>query len=273
MDTEQRKAIAKSVKSYLNMYSKSRKILRVIRPGDGETVFKSSEPGDATVTTSNKYLLYRGDDNTLHAYLSKDDVVTRKPNVRNMKHVPTFFTQRAYQLCTEKDIESLNQKTCKEFYEIEDENIAKLIEVAFSVNCMHLRSKLLKVDKNIIQSKDLKTALAKANSILKYRANTDGKEISFNVLSNVSYNVTNIHDSVKVNKEKGALSYKNNTLFTSSKIPGGVLYVMPSPEYLGVMPIVDDIYILLDKSKIITFYQMGMSILHTDNIIKIELSL
>ena len=273
MDSKTRQEVALKVSKYLRKYSKARQFLLVddVDKNLSKTFYSSNQ---TQVISDKSYLLYRCESEDKHSFISKE--IDIKPKIYKRKHVPTFITQKSfYPSYGANEFESLIQKVRTEFYTLEDEFLCKLIQ------CSFLMSKTK--EKDSLKEKSLKDAIMTANYILKYRVklidaltssndllvNRVTPKLKFNILHNVAIHNTDIKDSLI--QETNNVIYKDNTLYNSINIKPNCLYVVPTPEHLGVMPIVNDIELLLDKHCIISFYEIGMSILNTNNIIKIEL--
>lgn len=253
--------IAEQVDNYLNSFSIARQILLVDRKcRDLSKTFKSI---DGTNVEANKdYILYESEEINPNVFISEQKELSLKPRVNNQKHVPTSIIQKNFPKYDDSESNTLFTQISLDYINYENKNISKLIKIAFAMNIM----KYNKI--NIIKNNSLKNALNEANESLKNKINK--KDLKFNVLCNMGLNSTDLPDKTEID-DVGYNVYNNNTLINFQTIKSGELYVMPECEFLGIMPIVEDICIVSDQNKLITSYEIGMSVLSIRNIIKIEI--
>jgi len=254
--------IAQRVDRYLDDFSIARKLLLVDRIYQNfSKTFKAID--DTFVKTDKDYLLYENKSVNPHVFISKQKDLSIKQKVNNQKHIPTFIVQKNLEKFEDLEEQKLFTKMSLEYLNNENDNIIKLIKIAFAINTLKY-SKL-----NIIKNNSLKASLNEANRLIKNKIDTK-ETIKYNVLCNLSLNLSDLHDKIEVD-DLGYNSYNNNTFITSTDIDPGELYVMPQNDLLGVMPIIEDIIITSDKDKLITSYEIGMSILNIKNIVKIKI--
>jgi len=255
--------IAQRVDRYLDTFSIARRILMVDRScRDFSRIFKSA---NGTVVKSDKnYLLYESKEVNPHAFISEQKVLESRPKVTNQKHVPTYISQKSFSTFEDLEAEKLFTQMGISYNNEEEANIIKLIRVAFFLNALKYNGV------NFIRHQSLKAALEEANARLKNKL-YPRQEVKFNVLCNISLNLSDLHDEIEADEETGYSSYGDNTFLNCPQLNSGELYVMPEASFLGVMPIVEDVCIVSDKNKLITSYEPGMSVLNIRNIVKIEM--
>lgn len=268
--------LSNKIVQHLNSYSRARNILLQDKIDEKFIkVYSSTIPG-ITVKSYPAYLLYKSIHDGNHVYITEKKDTKQLTRVLKRKYVPTLSVQRC---CVKVRDEVAYSKFTAVFRQLEEDYIVKLVQMAYHVNENKCG------DKNLIRCKSLKYGVSKANAMLKSRiklvdalSKVDGTlkdrvfpNIKFNILSNVNFSSTDLKDDITVKGSKLGLNYNDNTFINSDQIPPNSLFVMPTGEHLGVMPIIKDIDIYDENHYCIASYEIGMSIINTDNIIRVDL--
>jgi hypothetical protein len=265
LTTEKREKIAKQINDYLDENSKLRKFLIKDKINENDKKVFISKNGNEVICDS-LYLLYRTNFNGPNVFIYDMAKVKKKEDVNNMKHIPTLEVKKTLWCSSNKtdtEIEyHIKQECINDFFNRENKQLIELVEVAYKVNSIFY-------NKNVIHTKSLKMGLDIANKFLKEKLNKEN--LIFNVLSSVNINNTDISKDITFLTDKSGFLYNSNKIFASNDFKGNCLYVLPPPKYVGVMPIIEDVYFILDKYNVIASYESGASILNPDNLFKIEL--